>query len=109
MSIPSAPPPPPELGGVVGTTGDVVGVEPPGVGPPGVEPPGVEPPGVGPTGVDPPGVGPTGVESPGMVPLGVEVVPVPGVVGASLGPEAPLLLIRSAIWSLYTLPSTTFC
>lgn len=75
MSIPASPPPP-GLGGVARTVGDVVGVEPPGVGPAGVEP------------------------------AGVEAAPVPGVV---LGPEAPLLLMMSAMWSLYALPSMTFC
>lgn len=87
MSIPASPPPP-GLGGVARTVGDVVGVEPPGVGPTGVEPAGAE-------------VGPAGVE-----PAGVEAAPVPGVV---LGPEAPLLLMMSAMWSLYALPSMTFC
>lgn len=75
MSIPASPPPP-GLGGVARTVGDVVGVEPPGVSPAGVEP------------------------------AGVEAAPVPGVV---LGPEAPLLLMMSAMWSLYALPSMTFC
>lgn len=76
MSIPATPPPP-GLGGVATTVGDVVGVEPPGVGPTGVEP------------------------------AGVEAAPVPGVV---LGPETPpLLLMMSAMWSLYALPSMTFC
>ena len=67
--------------------------------PPGLGGVGVEPPGVDPLGVDPLGVGPTGVKPPG-----VEAVPVPRVV---LGP--PLRLIMSAMWSLYTLPSMTFC
>ena len=65
MNIPSAPPPPPVVDGVVG---NVVGVEPPGV----------------------------------------EPAPVPGVVGIWVG-SGPLPLIMSAIWSLYTLPSKTFC
>ena len=88
MSLP-APPPPPGLGGVARIVGDVVGVEPPGVGPTAVEPAGME-------------VGPTCVE-----PAGVEAAPVSAVV---LGPGAPLLLLMmSATWSLYALPSMAFC
>ena len=69
---------------------------PPGLGGEVGEPPGVDPPGVGPLGVDALGVGPAVVE-----PSGVEGASVPG--------APPLPLIMSAMWSLYTLPSMTFC
>lgn len=65
------------------------------------------PPGLGGVGVEPPGVDPLGVDPLGVEPPGVEAAPVPGAV---VGPEGPpLLLIMSAMWSLYTLPSMTFC